>query len=101
MQQADVLVVGKGNAVLCAALAAREAGVSVIMLEAAPVDESGGNSRFAGGVMRFAYDGVSDLEKVTDIPAEEVETVDWEHNTQDEFYDDLYNVTSFRTDPAL
>jgi tricarballylate dehydrogenase len=101
MQQADVLVVGKGNAALCAALAARDTGVSVMMLEAAPVDESGGNSRFAGGVMRFAYDGVTDLQKVTDIPAEEVDTVDWESNTQDEFYDDLFSVTSFRTDPQL
>ncbi|HZN27366.1 MAG TPA: FAD-dependent oxidoreductase, partial [Burkholderiales bacterium] len=101
MHQADVVVVGKGNAALCAALAARDAGASVIMLEAASIMESGGNSRFAGGVMRFAYDSVRDLAKVTDIPADEVETVDWESNTQDQFYDDLYQVTSFRTDPAL
>src|SRR6476469_9369820 len=101
MQQADILVVGKGNAALCAALAARDLGVSVMMLEAAPVDESGGNSRFAGGVMRFAYDGVKDLQKVTDVPEDEVDTVDWESNTQDEFYDDLFSVTSFRTDPQL
>jgi len=99
--QADVVVVGKGNAALCAALAARDTGASVIMLEAAPVDESGGNSRFAGGVMRFAYDSVHDLEKVAEIPAEEIDSVDWESNTQDQFYDDLYNVTGFRTDPNL
>src|SRR5688500_1269739 len=101
MPHADVIVVGKGNAALCAALAARDAGVSVIVLEAAPEEESGGNSRFAGGVMRFAYDGVHDLQKVSDIPPEEVDTVDWESNTQDQFYDDLYNVTGFRTDPQL
>ena len=101
MHQADVVVVGKGNAALCAALAARDSGASVIMLEAALPDESGGNSRFAGGVMRFAYSSVEDLEKVTDIPLEEVESVDWESNTQDQFYDDLYHVTNFRTDPAL
>ncbi|HYH41521.1 MAG TPA: FAD-dependent tricarballylate dehydrogenase TcuA, partial [Burkholderiales bacterium] len=101
MHQADVVVVGKGNAALCAALAARDTGASVIMLEAAAVDESGGNSRFAGGVMRFAYDGVHDLHKVADIPPEEFDTVDWESNTQDQFYDDLYNVTGLRTDPDL
>jgi tricarballylate dehydrogenase len=101
VQQFDVIVVGKGNAALCAALAARDQGARVAMLEAASVDESGGNSRFAGGVMRFAYDGVEDLQKITDIPADEVKDVDWESNTTDEFYDDLYRVTSFRTDPEL
>lgn len=97
----DVLVVGKGNAALCAALAAVDEGASVAMLEAAPVAESGGNSRFAGGVMRFAYDGVEDIQKLCDLPEEEVRDIDWESNTTDEFYDDLFRVTSFRTDPAL
>lgn len=101
MQQFDVIVVGRGNAALCAALSAKEQGASVAILEAAPVDESGGNSRFAGGVMRFAYDSVHDLQRVADIPADEVESVDWDSNTKDEFFDDLYNVTSFRTDPDL
>ena len=101
MQQFDVIVVGKGNAALCAALSAKDQGASVVMLEAAPEDEAGGNSRFAGGVMRFAYDSVKDLQRVAEIPADEVDSVDWESNTQDQFYDDLYRVTSFRTDPAL
>ncbi|MBI4191088.1 MAG: FAD-dependent tricarballylate dehydrogenase TcuA [Betaproteobacteria bacterium] len=101
MRQFDVVVVGKGNAALCAALSAREQGARVAMLEAASVDESGGNSRFAGGVMRFAYDSVKDLQRVTDIPEDEVHSTDWESNTKDQFYDDLYRVTSFRTDPEL
>src|SRR5258707_10719971 len=97
----DVVVVGKGNAALCAALAARDQGAGVAMLEAAPLDESGGNSRFAGGVMRFAYDSVDDLKRIADIPDDEACEADWESNTTDQFYDDLYHVTSFRTDPDL
>ena len=101
MQQYDVLVIGKGNAALCAALAARDKGASVCMLEAANIDESGGNSRFAGGVMRFVYNNVDDLRKLTDLTDEEAAAADWESNTIEQFYDDLYQVTSYRTDPDL
>ena len=45
-QVADVIVVGAGNAAFCAALAAQEQGAKVLTLEAAPEEESGGNSRF-------------------------------------------------------
>ena len=57
----DVIVVGAGNAAFCAALAAREKGASVLMLERAPKAENGGNSRFTAGAIRFAYDGVDDI----------------------------------------
>jgi tricarballylate dehydrogenase len=97
----DVLVVGKGNAALCAALAAKEGGARVVMLEAAPAEESGGNSRFAGGVMRFAYSSVEDLRRLTEISDDEARNTDWDRNTIEEFYDDLYRVTSYRTDPQL
>ena len=60
INRSNVLVVGKGNAALCAALAARDTGATVTILESAPEAESGGNSHFAGGVMRFAFDGVED-----------------------------------------
>ena len=60
----DVVVVGGGNAAFCAALSAREAGASVLVLEAAPEDEAGGNSRFTAGAMRVVYNGVEDLERL-------------------------------------
>jgi tricarballylate dehydrogenase len=102
MQPYDVVVVGKGNAALSAALEAQADGKTrVVMLEAAPENESGGNSRFAGGMMRFAYDSVEDLRRLAEIPDEEVKNTDWDTNTTDEFYDDLYRVTAFRTDPRL
>ena len=100
-QHYDVVVVGKGNAALCAALAARDAGATVAMLEAASEDESGGNSRFAGGVMRFAYSSVEDLKRVTDLTEQEIAESDFGTNTTDEFFDDLFRLTSYRTDPTL
>jgi tricarballylate dehydrogenase len=101
MNQYDVLVAGKGNAALCAALSARDEGAKVAMLEAAPLDESGGNSRFAGGVMRFAYATVDDLKRVTDLTEEEISGSDFGTNTREEYLDKLYQLTSFRTDPDL
>ena len=74
-KQYEVIVVGKGNAAMCAALAARDAGADVVMLEAAPEEESGGNSRFAGGPMRFAFDSVEDLKKLTPLTDDEIATL--------------------------
>jgi tricarballylate dehydrogenase len=97
----DVLVVGKGNAALCAALSAKDQGVKVGMLEAASEDEHGGNSRFAGGVMRFAYSGVEDLRRVTDISDEEAANSDFGTNTREDFLDVIHRLTSYRTDPDM
>jgi tricarballylate dehydrogenase len=96
-----VVVVGKGNAALCSALSARDQGASVLMLEAASEDEHGGNSRFAGGVMRFAYETVDDLKRVTDISDEEAANSDFGTNTREEFLDTIYRLTSYRTDADL
>ena len=101
MKQYDVIVVGKGNAALCAALAAKEQNASVAMLEAASEEEHGGNSRFAGGVMRFAYGSVEDLRRVTDISDQEAANSDFGTNTREEYLDVLYRLTSYRTDPDL
>ena len=49
MKEYDVIVVGAGNAAFCSALAAQEQGASVLVVEAAPEDEAGGNSRFTAG----------------------------------------------------
>ena len=45
----DLIVVGAGNAATCAALSARESGVSVLQLEIAPEHWRGGNSAFPRG----------------------------------------------------
>ena len=101
MSEYDVVVVGKGNAALCAALSARDQGSKVAVLEAAPEEEHGGNSRFAGGVMRFAYETVEDLKRVTDLTDEEIANSDFGTNTREEYLDKLYQLTSYRTDADL
>jgi tricarballylate dehydrogenase len=98
----DVIVVGGGNAALCAALAARENGARVLVAECAPIEERGGNSRFTAGAMRVAYNGVDDLVRVMpDLTAEEKVTTDFGVYAEDQFYDDLCRVTQYHTTPAL
>jgi tricarballylate dehydrogenase len=99
---ADIVVVGGGNAAFCAALAAAEHGVSVLMLERAPEEEAGGNSRFTAGAFRCVYDGVDDLRRLMpDLTDEEVSTADFGTYTEEQFFDDMYRVTEYRTDPEL
>ena len=97
----DTIVVGKGNAALCAAISARDLGARVLMLEAAPEEESGGNSRFAGGQMRFIYDSPEDLKRVTELPDEEIANTDFNTNTREEYLEDFHRLTDYRTDPEL
>jgi len=100
--QYDVIVVGAGNAALCAALSAAETKKKILVLERAPEEESGGNSRFTAGLFRVAYDGVDDLKKVMpDLTREEIERTDFGTYTADQFLDDMARVTEFRCDPDL
>lgn len=102
MSNRKVVVVGAGNAGLCAALSAREQGASVIVLECAPEEERGGNSRFTAGAIRIAYEGVEDLkELMPDLSAQEIETTDFGSYTEAEFFDDMARVSEYRSDPDL
>ena len=101
-QAADVIVVGAGNAAFCAALAAQEQGASVVMLEAAPEAESGGNSRFTAGSIRVVYNGVDDIKTlVPDLTSAEVDSTDFGTYTAAQFFDDMARVTQHRADPDL
>lgn len=102
MQEWDVIVVGAGNAAFCAAQAATEGGAKVLMLERAPKEENGGNSRFTAGAIRFAYNGVEDLKRIMpDLTDEEIEMTDFGTYTESEFFDDMFRVTQYRSDPDL
>jgi tricarballylate dehydrogenase len=82
----DVLVIGGGNAALCAALMAREAGASVLLLEAAPKAWRGGNSMHTRN-LRCMHDAPQDV-LVEAYPEEE-------------YWQDLLKVTAGKTDEAL
>ncbi len=98
----DVVVIGAGNAAFCAALAAAESKVSVLVLERAPEAESGGNSRFTAGAFRCVYDGVDDLRRLMpDLTDEEIKNTDFGTYTEEQFFDDMGRVTEYRTDPEL
>lgn len=57
----SIIVVGTGNAALCAAIAALEKGAQVLMLEKADEALAGGNTKYTAGAMRFAYNTKADL----------------------------------------
>src|SRR4051794_23853350 len=82
----DVLVIGGGNAALCAAIAARRAGASVLVLEGAPKFYRGGNTRHTRN-MRCAHDAATDI--LTGPYPEQ------------EFWEDLLRVTGGQTDEEL
>ena len=101
-QRTDVVIVGAGNAALCAALAAAEAGADVVVLEAAGKAERGGNSAYTAGAMRVTYDGVGDVRKlIPDLGTAEIESTDFGSYSFDDYFDDLARVTQYRADPDL
>src|ERR1700758_5850992 len=95
----DVVVVGAGNAGMCAARAARGEAARRLVLEAAPFDERCGNSRYTAGALRFVYNGVDDLLKLCELSETEIATSDFGTYTQDKYYDDLGRLTDYRSNP--
>ncbi|MGI9324778.1 MAG: FAD-dependent tricarballylate dehydrogenase TcuA [Pseudomonadales bacterium] len=97
-----VVVVGAGNAALCAAISAAQQGATVTVLERASAAESGGNSRFTAGAMRTVYGGVEDLlTLMPDLTPTELANTDFGRYPKEQFYADLGRVTQYRCDPEL
>jgi tricarballylate dehydrogenase len=97
-----VVVIGAGNAGLCAALSAAEAGARVTVLERAPLARRGGNTAFTAGAMRVAYKDVDDiLSLVPDLSEQQRAVTDFGSYDEAAFFDDLARVTRYRADPDL
>ena len=98
----DVIVVGGGNAALCAALSAREHGAKVLLLERAPEDQRGGNSSYTGGGFRMVHHGVETVRTVVpDLSEGEIANTDFGEYTEEAYLDDLGRVTQWYCDPDL
>lgn len=82
----DIVVIGGGNAALCAAMTAAEAGARVLILEAAPKAYRGGNSRHTRNFRCMHAGPLGPLV---------------ESYTEEEYFADLMKVTGGQTDEAL
>ncbi|MGE3960493.1 MAG: FAD-dependent tricarballylate dehydrogenase TcuA [Dehalococcoidia bacterium] len=101
-QVADVIVVGAGNAALCAAIAARGTGASVLVIEKAEEGERGGNTFFTGGGYRFPYNGLEDIQRlIPDLTPDEIDRIDVGSYPAEKFKEDLVRVTEGRADEAM
>lgn len=95
---ADILVVGAGNAGLCAALAAAQAGADVLVLEKAPRLHRGGNTQFVSRY-RFAFPSQDELCRVAGIPADLARRLALDPYPADRFFTDMMRASRGQADP--
>lgn len=98
----DVIVVGGGNAAMCAALSAREKGARVLLMEKAAPEERGGNCPYTGGGFRFTHNGAEDLRPLLADPS----VLDGLEDrispyTASDYRREMLEKTEGRTDPDL
>lgn len=99
--QTDVVVVGAGNAGLIAAIEARLAGLDVLLLEASPASERGGNSRLASGVYRIAHGGKEEIRELVGDPSVPWDQLQIEDYPAETYVGDLVRTTRGDTDLPL
>ena len=85
-----IVIVGSGNAALCAGIAALEKGAKVLIVEKADKKEAHGNSRYTAGAMRFVYNSFDDLKPLLKNPTDErLSHSDFGSYTKEKFLSDL------------
>ena len=98
----DVVIVGAGNAALCSAIAARESGASVLVLEKGPMKKRGGNSYFTDGAIRVAFDTLDDLRQVIPAMTDEVaDQIVMPPYSAEKYRADFQRITQGQTDTTL
>jgi tricarballylate dehydrogenase len=102
VQSFDVVVIGGGNAALCAALAAAEQGCKVALVERAPEAKRGGNSNFTGGGFRMVHHGAQDIKRIVpDLSDADIARTDFGEYSAEDYLDDLGRITQYYIDPDL
>jgi len=102
MNETEVLILGTGNAALVAALAAREEGAQVTILERAPREMRGGNSAFSGGIFRCAFREFDEIRPIlTESATLPFGKSEVEPYSADAFHNDLMRVTEGLADSNL
>ncbi|MBM7609681.1 tricarballylate dehydrogenase [Lysinibacillus composti] len=101
MSKYDVVIVGAGNAALCAAISAKEQGSSVLVLEKGPVEKRGGNSFFTDGAIRVAYQDLDAITKVIDLDQETINKIEMPVYSAQDFNDDIMRVSKNQSKPEL
>lgn len=105
--ECDVLVIGSGNAGLCAAISAAQNNSSketnrVLIIDKCPETWAGGNSYFTAGAFRTVHNGLPDLlPLVNNVNTDLSERIDVPPYTAQAFTADINRVTNNRTNPAL
>ncbi|MEM7103878.1 MAG: FAD-dependent tricarballylate dehydrogenase TcuA [Bacteroidota bacterium] len=97
MRVKKVIIVGSGNAALCAGIAALEKGANVTMIEKAEEQQAGGNSRYTAGAMRFVYNSNEDLHPLLANPDDErIPITEFGTYTAEKFGSDLLHFNDGR-----
>ena len=99
-RQADVIVVGAGNAAFSAAHAAAERGRTVLVLEKASRDGVGGNSYYTAGATRITHNGLDDVREFVE-PDERHAVTEVPPYSAADYTADMERVTEGRNDSDL
>ncbi|MEI6114439.1 MAG: FAD-dependent tricarballylate dehydrogenase TcuA [Burkholderiales bacterium] len=102
MSSYNVIVIGAGNAALCAALSAQENGARVLVLERSPPVARGGNSAHSGGAFRVVFNNLKELrDLMPDLADDEVSNCDFGTYTKADYLEDMGRISEYQCDPDL